>query len=112
MRQIFLAGKVPDKRPPLLGDVVADRPAQHRKASLERVENRALRDRPLNLEVHLAVDARQCSQKKRENDTNHGSDWTSTDRTAGRSRAVGRQLSPASAHPHTFLSVAPKQMPH
>ena len=48
------------------------------------------------LERHLAADARQCPQMEREHDADHGSVWTSTDRTAGRSRTMADQLSPAS----------------
>src|SRR5216117_4082310 len=42
---ILLAGEEPHERPAPLRDVVADSPAQHRIAGLERVEDRALRDR-------------------------------------------------------------------
>ena len=40
MGQILLAGEEPQERSALPGDMVADRPAQHRVASLERVEGR------------------------------------------------------------------------
>ena len=95
-----------------LRDVVADRPAQHRIAGLERVEDRALRDRALDLELHLAVDARQRPQMRREHDSDHGSVWTSTESTAGRSRTMGAQLSPASADAYTCPPVVPKYTPH
>ena len=39
--------------------VVADGAAQHRVAGLQRVEDRALRDRARDLQFHLAADARQ-----------------------------------------------------
>src|SRR6266853_852179 len=71
MGQIFLASEEAQKRPPLLRDLVADRPAQHRIAGLERVEHRALRDRTLNFERHLAADVRQRSQMLREYDSDH-----------------------------------------
>src|SRR6266403_1183394 len=40
MGQILLAGEEAQERPALLRNLVADRPAQHRKAGLERVEDR------------------------------------------------------------------------
>jgi hypothetical protein len=46
--------------------MIADRSAQHRIAGLERVEDRALRDLTLDVKLHLASDARQCSQMGRE----------------------------------------------
>ena len=94
------------------GDVVADRPAQHRIAGLERVEDRALRDRTLDVELHLAVDARQRPQMRRKHDSDHGSVWTSTESTAGRSRTMGAQVSPASADAYTCPPVVPKYTPH
>jgi hypothetical protein len=87
-------------------------PAQHRIAGLERVEDRALRGLPLDVELHLAVDVRQCPQMCREYDADHGSVWTSTDSTAGRSRTMGAQLSPASAEAYTCPPVVPKYTPH
>ena len=60
MGQILLAGKESYKRPALLGDVVADRPAEHGIPSLERVENRALCHRSLDLELNLALNVRQA----------------------------------------------------
>ena len=73
--------------------MVADRSAQHGIAGLERVEDRALRDRALDLDAHLAADVRQRPQMRREHDSNHGSVCTSTESTAGRSRTMGAQLS-------------------
>src|SRR5712691_2894149 len=94
--QIPLAGEEPQERPALLRDVVADRPAQHRITGLQRVDDRALRHRTFNLELHLSVDPRQPPQMCRQHDPYHGSVWTSTDTTAGRSRTMGRHRSPAS----------------
>jgi hypothetical protein len=48
--------------PTLLGEVIADRPAQHRIARLQRVENRALRNRTFDVEHHLALDLRELAQ--------------------------------------------------
>src|SRR2546426_5700681 len=110
--QILLAGEEPHERPALVRDVVADRPAQHRVAGLERVEDRALRGLTLDVELHLAVDARERPQMRREHDAEHRSVWTSTDTTAGRSRTMGAQLSPASADAYTWPPVVPKYTPH
>ena len=108
MRQIFLAGKEPQERPALLGDVVADGAAQHWIAGFERVEDRALRDSTLDLKLHLAADVRQRPQMLRQYDADHGSVCTSTESTAGRSRTMGAQLSPASADAYTCPPVVPK----
>ena len=97
MRKILLAREEPQEWPPLLRDVIADRPAQHRIAGFERVKYRALRGLALDLQLYLAADPRQPPQMWRQHDSNHGSVWTSTESTAGRSRTMGAQLSPASA---------------
>ena len=49
VRKIFLAREEAQKRPPLLRDLIPNRPAQHGITGLQRVEHRALRDRPLDL---------------------------------------------------------------
>ena len=110
--QILLTGEEPHERSALLRDLVADRPAQPRIAGLERVEDRALRDRPLDVERHLVVDVRECPEMGWEDDADHGSVWTSTDTTAGRSRTMGAQLSPASAEAYTCPPVVPTYTPH
>src|SRR5574341_931276 len=97
MRQVLPTGEEPDERPALLRHMVANRPAQHRIPGLQRVQDRAQRRRTLNLELNLSADARQRPQMMREHDSDHGSVWTSTDSTAGRSRTMGDQLSPESA---------------
>ena len=112
MGQILLAGEEPQERPALLGDLVADRPAQHGIAGLERVEDRALRHLTFDVELHLAADARQHPQMIRKHHSDHGSVWTSTDSTAGRYRTMGAQVSPASADANTCPPVVPKYTPH
>src|SRR2546422_7983266 len=67
--QVLLAGEESYKRGALLRDVIADRPAQHRIAGLERVEDRALRGLTLAVERHLAVDVRQRPQTYRDHDS-------------------------------------------
>src|SRR5438552_8001279 len=110
--QILRAREEPHERPALLGGLIADRPAQRGKRSLERVEDRALRDLAGDLELHLAVDPRQRSQMGREHHPDHGSVWTSTDTTDGRSRTIGAQLSPELGETYTCPPEVPKYTPH
>src|SRR6202008_2962543 len=60
---------------------------------------------------HLAVHPRERPEVGRQDHPDHVSDWTSTDRTAGRSRTIGIQLSPPSAEPYTWPPVVPKYTP-
>src|SRR6202046_568825 len=108
MRKVLAAGKETQERPTRLGDVVADRTAQHRVPAFERVDNGALCDGRLKVEFHFAADARQPAQVWREKDANHGSVWTSTESTAGRSRTMGDHVSPASADAYTCPPLVPK----
>lgn len=112
MRQIPCAGKEPQERSALVRDVVADRPAQHRIASLERIEHRALGHLTFDVERHFPVDFRELPQMCGKHDSDHGTVWTSTDSTAGRSRTIGAQLSPASADAYTCPPLVPKYTPH
>src|SRR5271156_6334193 len=86
MRKILLAGEETQEGTSFLRDLVANRPSQHREARLQRVEHGALRSLTLDVEFHLAADARQRPQMGREYDLDHDSVCTSTDTTAGRSR--------------------------
>ena len=95
--KILLAGEESQKRPALLRNVIADRTAQHGIPGLKSIEHRPLRNRTLDLECRLAAGLGQDSQMLREYYTDHGSVCTSTESTAGRSRTIGAQLSPASA---------------
>ena len=54
MGQVFFAGEKAHERPALLRNLVADRSAQRRIASLERVEHRALRDFTLDVELYFS----------------------------------------------------------
>jgi len=114
VRQVLLAGEEPDERPALPGPLVTDGAAQHRVPGLQGVEHRALGDLPRDLEFHLAVNAGQRPQVRRQRHPDHvsvltqGSVCTSTDSTAGRSRTIGDQLSPASAEAYTWPPVVPK----
>ncbi len=97
MRQILLAREESQKRPPLLRDLIPDRPPQHGITSLKRIKHRSLRDRTIDLKLDFAAGVGQRSQMLREYDPDHGSVCTSTDNTPGKSRTIGAQLSPASA---------------
>jgi len=99
MRQIFSTSKKPHERTAQLSDVIAHCPAQHGISSFELVEYGPLGRGGINVEFYVAIDARQRAQMRRQNDANHGSVCTSTESTAGRSRTIGFQLSPASADP-------------
>ena len=77
--------------------MVTNRSAEHWITSLQRIENRALRDRRVDRQRDLTVNARKGSQVLREDDANHRSVWTSTDNTLGRSRTMDAQWSPPSA---------------
>ena len=71
MRQVLPAGEEPQERPALPGDMIADRPKQHRITRLECVDDRSLRDLAVNVYLHFVVDPRQCSQMVRERDSDH-----------------------------------------
>jgi hypothetical protein len=82
--------------------------AQHGVTLFQCVEHRTLCGRPRDLERDLAVDARQLAQMRRQHDPDHASVCTSTERTAGRSRTIGAQVSPASLDAYTCPPVVPK----
>ena len=97
MRQIFSAGEKPYKRPTQLSDMIAHCPAEHGISSFDLVEYGPLSNGGINVKFYVAIDARQRAQMRRQNNAYHGSVCTSTESTAGRSRTIGFQLSPASA---------------
>jgi hypothetical protein len=96
MWEILLAGKESHVRPASLRDVVAYRSAQHRVPRLEGIEYRALRNLTGYFEADFAVDSRERAQMRRKDNANHGSVCASTERTAGKSRAMAVQWSPES----------------
>jgi hypothetical protein len=71
VRNVFVAGEESQECSPLLRAVVADRAAEHRVASFERVENRSLRRRPFDREFDFAFDAGERAQMQRQDDANH-----------------------------------------
>src|SRR5438132_2582311 len=62
--------------------------------------------------LHLPFDVRQRPEVRREHHADHRSVCTSTESTAGRSRTMGVQLSPASGERYTCPPVVPKYTPH
>jgi hypothetical protein len=108
MRHILLAGKEAHERPALVRDLVTQGPAQRWIAGLERVEHRAQCCLAVDFERHLATGMRKRPQMRRKYDPDHDSVWTSTESTAGRSRTMGAQLSPASGDKYTCPPVVPK----
>src|SRR5262249_27765010 len=99
------------ERPTLLRLVVANTALEHRIARLDRVEHGSLRHRPRHVHRDLARQPRQRAQVDGQDDADHGRDCTSTDRTAGRSRTIGDQVSPESADAYTCPPVVPKYTP-
>src|SRR6202030_3215800 len=110
--QIFAARKKSQKRPPLLRHMLANRPGQHRKARLQRVQHGTQRRCPRHLQLHFAVKRRERPQMCGHHYANHANVCTSTESTAGKSRTMGFQLSPASADAYTCPPVVPKYTPH
>src|SRR5262249_187895 len=104
VREILAARIEAEKRPAPVGRVVADRAPQHGIAGLDGVDDRPLRDLPLNIYRDLGAYAGQTAEMMRQLEPDHGlyfSVCTSTDTTAGRWLTIGVQLSPASADPYT-----------
>src|SRR5688572_20350267 len=111
VRPVFFARIEAQERPPLLGDMVADGAAQHRKLMLERVEHRPLSGAALDVDGHFIGDPRQRTQMRGKQHANHGSVCTSTESTGGRSRTMAVQLSPLSADAYTCPPLVPKYTP-
>src|ERR1041384_29051 len=97
MREVLLTGEKSQKRPPLLRDVVPDRSPEHGIARLECIEDRAHCNPTRDVELHFCLHPRQCPEVIGQGHAYHCSVCTSTDSTAGRSRTIAVQLSPASA---------------
>src|SRR5207237_8834105 len=91
---------------------MADPAGEHGMACLQRVDDRTHRDWAVDVERYLGADLGQHAQMIGEHDADHGSVCTSTDKTVGRSRTIGVQLSPASADAYTCPPVVPKYTPH
>src|SRR5437773_12138366 len=83
---IFLASEEPQKGTALVGDMIADRAAQHGILRLEGIEHRPLRDRTFDGDLHFGAVARQRAQVSRKHDADHGSVWTRSEE-----RRVGKE---------------------
>ena len=59
MGQVLLSIEEPKPRSDQASSVIADRSTLHRILGLERVKDRPLNDRALNLEIHVAIDDRR-----------------------------------------------------
>ena len=69
---VLSADEEPQKRPALPGIMIADRPAQHWIPGLERIQDRALGDLAVNLQLNVSTDARESAQMIRKHYLNHG----------------------------------------
>src|ERR1700737_43958 len=107
-RKVLPAGEDAPQRPPLPSGLIADRAPKHGVARLQGIEDGFRRRLSLNLELHLTLDLGEIPQMRREDDPDHARVCTSTESTAGRSRTMGFQLSPASADAYTWPPVVPK----
>src|SRR4051812_18335447 len=105
---VLLARKEPDHRAPLFGDPVADRAKKSRMRRLEGVQDRALGDGLLDAQLDGPPHPRQDLQVPRQDDLDHFSVWTSTDRTPGRSRTIAFHESPPSGDAYTWPPLVPK----
>src|SRR6266540_2812998 len=96
MRQVFAARKKTDHWPANLRHTITHCPAKHRIFRFNRVQQRALSYRSVELKSYFTLGVRQRTQIRRKNNANHGNVCASTDSTAGKSRTIGFHLSPAS----------------
>src|SRR5690606_34308057 len=108
VRDVLSTRKKAHERAALLRRVVAHGAAKHRVAGFERVEDRRLRNRRIDGEDDLAVDLGQHPQVLRQDDADHRSVCTSTDRTEGKSRTIGSHEAPPFADAYTWPPVVPK----
>src|SRR5687767_7738579 len=96
VRPIFLAGEVAHERAAAQGAVLADGPGQGRMKRLQGIKHIADGGWSLDGQLHLTFHPRERAQVIGEHDADHGKVWTSTDKTAGRSRTIAFHVSPLS----------------
>jgi len=96
VRPILAAGKETDEGPALEGGGIADGSAKDGVAGLESIKDGRDGRRAGDFQFYLAVDAGERAEVEGQDDADHGRVWTSTERTAGRSRTMGCQESPTS----------------
>src|SRR5262245_16637413 len=65
VRKVLLAAVNPQVRPPALRGTVANGSREHRVPSLERIEDRLLRHRRLNVKLNLAGEVSEDAEMKR-----------------------------------------------
>ena len=106
--EVFTACKVADERASIVGHVLPDGTAEHGVAFLERIQGGLNRGLAPNLHLYLAAGLRQRLERCGQDQPDHGSVWTSTEYTAGKSRAIGFQLPPPSGDAYTWPPVVPK----
>src|SRR5438105_13314633 len=111
VRQVLLAREEPYERAALSSRVVTYGAPQHRIGGLQCVEDGALRHRALHVERDLVADVCKRPQMMRKHDADPRSVCTSTESTAGRSRTIAAQVSPASAAAYTWPPLVPKYTP-
>jgi hypothetical protein len=87
--EILLAGVVAEESSALLGDMIANRAAEHGIAVFEGVERGAEGYRAVNVEVDFALDVSEGAEVKREGDADHvmGDSFRSRLRSRSRSRS-------------------------
>lgn len=88
MRHIFFTGKKPNERTTLVCDVITDSTAERRIAGLESIEKGPVSDRCWHVNLDFSSDTGDRAEVPRQHNPDHGSVWTSTDNTAGRSCAI------------------------
>src|SRR5437868_5864669 len=108
MRPILFACEKTQKWPALLRYMVANRAPEHRIIRFNRVQHGPLCNGSGDLQLDFALNTSQASQVRWQQHPYHCSVCTSTESTAGRSRTIGDQVSPASAEPYTCPPVVPK----
>src|SRR5690606_37612328 len=97
VRPVGFQDEEADHGPADLRPVVADRAAQHGIGRLDGVDDGALGDLALDVDLDFLAGAREVLEMGRQNHADLHSVWTSTDSTAGRSWTIACQVSPESA---------------
>ena len=97
MREIALAGKKAKEGPAFASLAVPDGAAKRGETPFKFIEHTGRSHRCGDFKRDLVLLASKILQMPRQNHADHESVWTSTETTAGRSRTIADQLSPASA---------------
>ncbi len=71
VRQILSASEEPHECPALMSDVISYRPTKHRVPGFERVKNRPLCRRSVNVKLDFAIDAREGTEVRGKDDSDH-----------------------------------------